>query len=292
MYSMHADGFKPLLSIIIPVCGQAAKTAKCFKSIRASTVMPYEIIWVDNGSDPHSFDIMKRQATKPRMHTKVVKFKKNQGFVKAINAGLSEVEDSVQYIAFLNNDTEVTYKWASKLTAPLKDESVGAVGPVTQSLISWQEPSHLNLRWKLGLPKYPRGRGVHDESVAYADVLHQSAFVDRFIDIGKIPLAFFCTMFRKDVIDEVGPLDEDFGMGLGDDDEYCYRLRAHGYRLMLSLGTFVFHWHRTTFTSLKLPIDKIRRHNIATLKRKKEEYDLKIKKGHVKPRNKHSGTSS
>ena len=289
---MHADGYKPLVSIIVPVYGQAAKTAKCFQSIRSSTVMPYEIIWVDNGSDPHSFDIIKRQATKPRMHTKVVKFKQNQGFVKAINAGLREVEDSSEFIIFLNNDTEVTRKWASKLTAPLKDKSVGAVGPVTQSLISWQEPTHLNLRWNLGLPKYPIGRGLHDAAQSYAAMLHQSAFVDRFKDIGRIPLSFFCAAFRKEVIEELGPLDEDFGMGLGDDDEYCYRLRAHGYRLMLSLGTFVFHWHRTTFTSLKLPIDKIRRHNIATLKRKKEEYDLKIKKGYVKTRIEHNSTGS
>ena len=289
---MHSDGYKPVVSIIVPVYGQAAKTAKCFQSIRASTVMPYEIIWVDNGTDSHSFDIIKRQATKPRMHTKVVKFKKNQGFVRAINAGLQEVEDSSQFVIFLNNDTEVTRKWASKLTAPLKDPTVGAVGPVTQSVIAWQEPSHINLRWKLGMPKYPRGRGMHDGLHSYAEALHSSPFVDRFIDVGEIPLSFFCVAFRKEVLDEVGPLDEDFGMGLGDDDEYCYRLRAHGYRLMLSLGAFVFHWHRTTFTSLKLPIDQIRRHNIATLKRKKEEYHLKIKNGHVKPRNKHSSSST
>ena len=81
----HKDGYKPVVSIVIPVHNQAALTAQCFRSIRAKTRTPYEIIWVDNGSSSENFEIIRRQATRPRMHTKLVRFSQNMGFVKATN---------------------------------------------------------------------------------------------------------------------------------------------------------------------------------------------------------------
>ena len=116
---MHKDGYIPKLSIIIPVYNQSQKTIRCFASIRASTKMPYEIIWIDNGSSADHFGLIKRQAVKPRVHTKLIKFKNNIGFVKATNIGIKEVEKSSEYIIFLNNDTEVTPNWEKYLIQPL-----------------------------------------------------------------------------------------------------------------------------------------------------------------------------
>jgi len=267
---MHRDGYKPIVSIVIPVCNEAAKTVSCFASIRANTKIPHEIIWVDNGSNSDSFGLIKRQATKPNVHTKLIKLKKNAGFVKATNIGIQEAEKSSKYIILLNNDTEVSQNWVKKLITPLqKDSKIGAVGPVTQSRISWQEADHLNRRWDLQIPRFPKRKDTKTDIYNYSNSLSE-LFKNKYVDVGKLPLSFFCTAFRKETFDQVGLLDEDFGVGLGDDDEYCYRLRAHGYNLVLSLETFVFHHHRTTFKSLKLPVDTIRRKNIRTLRDKKK----------------------
>jgi len=267
---MHRDGYLPEVSIIIPVCNEAVKTVNCFASIRANTKIPYEIIWVDNGSHPENFGLIKRQATKPHVHTKLIHLKKNVGFVKATNIGINEAEKSSKYIILLNNDTEVSHRWATKLITPLiKDSKVGAVGPVTQSKISWQEAGHLNRRWNLQIPQFPKSREKKDIIYNYSNIL-ADMFKNKYIDVGNLPLSFFCAAFRKETFNQVGLLDEDFGLGLGDDDEYCFRLRAHKYKLVLSLETFVFHHHRSTFTSLKLPVDSIRRKNIRTLRDKKK----------------------
>ena len=267
---MHRDGYKPVVSIIIPVHNQAAKTVRCFASIRANTKMPHEIIWVDNGSNSENFGLIKRQATKSNVHTKLIKLKKNVGFVQATNIGIKEAEASSKYIILLNNDTEVSQSWATKLITPLnKDPEVGAVGPVTQSEIAWQASQHLNRRWNLQMPKFPIGGDKLKNIYKYSNKLNY-LFKDKYIDIGTLPLSFFCVALRKETFSQLGKLDEDFGLGLGDDDEFCFRLRAHKYKLVLSLETFVFHHHRTTFTALKLPIDSIRRTNVRTLKEKKK----------------------
>jgi O-antigen biosynthesis protein len=273
---MHKDNYKPDLSIIIPVWNEAAKTVNCLASIRANTKYPHEVIWIDNGSNDENFGTIKRQATRPNVHTKLIKLAQNVGFVKAINIGIKEAEKSSKYIILLNNDTEVSYCWAQKLLTPLQqDAKIGAVGPITQSKISWQEASHLNQRWNLKIPLFPKGGERKKNIHKYNEILTHK-FKNKYISIDKLPLSFFCVALRKDTIDKVGLLDEDFGIGLGDDDEYCYRLRAHKFKLALSLETFVYHYHRTTFKTLKIPIDTLRRRNVKILRMKKKNITEKF----------------
>ena len=270
---MHTDGFKPEISIVIPVKDEPEKTIACMSSIRANTKIPYEIIWVDNGSTEDSRRAIMVQATRRKVHTKFIALRNNLGFVKATNAGIREAENSSKYIVLLNNDTEVSYRWASKLIRPMeKNAQIAAVGPVTQSKISWQEAANLNLRWNLKMPEW----SPHTNNQVYSEML-EGGFKGRHLDVGALPLAFFAVALQRAAVERVGLLDESFGIGLGDDDEYCYRLRAYGYQLHLSLDAFVFHHHRTTFRSLGLPVDKIRRHNIGVLRAKKHAVMEKIR---------------
>lgn len=263
----HKDGFKPVLSIVIPVYNQSGLTVKCFSSIRKYTTIPYEIIWVDNGSSTDHFNLVLRQAKKPNVHTKLIKNAKNLGFVRATNQGISEAEG--EYVVLLNNDTEVGYRWDHCLIKPfLTDNSTGIVGPVTNSYLSWQEAMNLNHRWDLKLPRFTDGIEL------YSKALYEKN-KDKYIDVGKIPLSFFCAAFKRKTFLELGVLDTDFGMGLGDDDHYCAVVRHAGYKLILSLGAFVYHKHRTTFKALKMDVDGMHRRAFKILKKKKEKLDQK-----------------
>lgn len=266
-----SEKFKPVVSIIVPTVNEAGKTINCFRSIRACTATPHELVWIDNGSSPKQFAEMKHQATRPNVHCKLIRNSHNLGFVKAINQGINEATGD--YVVLLNNDTEVTEGWEKRLIKPLKaNPKVGAVGPITQSRIAWQEASNLNMRWKLNLPMYQSDLQSYSQSLA-------AGFSNKYIDVGPLPLSFFCAAFRRETFKKLGGLCEEFNIGLGDDDEYSMRLRAYGFRLMLSLGTFVFHHHRTTFKSLHLGVDSLRRHNIKILKKKEQEFSL----GKIKP---------
>lgn len=266
--SKNGNKPKPIVSIVIPVLNQSAMTVRCLQSIRANTKLPYEIIWVDNGSTPEHYGTIRRQATRPRVQCKLVQNKMNLGFIKATNQGIREAVG--EYVILLNNDTEVHWKWASQLTKPLTyDKTVGAVGPITQSKIAWQEAQNVNARFFTNIPKL---NGFDKE--AYSKLV-QKSFGGKYVDVGKLPLSFFCVALRRSIFKEVGMLCEEMSIGLGDDDEFCMRLRAHGYKLMLSLGTFVYHAHRTTFNALSLGLDSLRRYNLRILKKKEKELKKK-----------------
>jgi GT2 family glycosyltransferase len=52
------------------------------------------------------------------------------------------------------------------------------------------------------------------------------------------------------VFEEVGPLDERFGIGMFEDDDYALRLKAKGYRILCAEDVFIHHWGRTSFSKL------------------------------------------
>ena len=263
--SPHKDrGFRPTVSFIVPVCSQARLTTKCFASIRAAVKVPYEIVWVDNGSATHEIRQVRHQATRPRMHTKLLKFDQNIGFVKATNAGIKEAEG--EFVILLNNDTEVGWKLATRLIKPLMmDRKIGATGPVTDSSIGWQGIVNLNRRWNL---KFPKFRSTTD-TIRYSKEIRE-IHTGKGLEVGgrKLPLSFFCCCMRRSLFKEIGLLDEDFGIGLGDDDDMALRMAAYGYKQYLVLDAFCKHLHRTTFNELNLEVSSLRRHSIAVLKRK------------------------
>ena len=63
-------------------------------------------------------------------------------------------------------------------------------------------------------------------------------------------LPFFCVMLTREVVDRVGLLDEAFGVGLGDDDDYCHRAQRAGFDLCYLGDLTIHHFHKMTFQQL------------------------------------------
>ena len=62
--------------------------------------------------------------------------------------------------------------------------------------------------------------------------------------------AFFCVAMRREVFEAVGDLDEAFGIGFFEDDDYCRRIEAKGWRIACAEDVFVHHHLSGTFNKV------------------------------------------
>ena len=60
----------------------------------------------------------------------------------------------------------------------------------------------------------------------------------------------YCVALRREVASELGPLDERFGVGQFEDDDYALRARAAGYRIVCARDAFVHHFGNASFAKL------------------------------------------
>ncbi|MFD2612355.1 glycosyltransferase family 2 protein [Paenibacillus gansuensis] len=209
-----------LTSIIIPNYNGRTLLADCIYSIRQHTDVPYEIIVVDNGSTDGSTEFCRQE------QITFVSLPENRGFPAACNIGLQLSRGD--NLLLLNNDVLVTREWLERMLDCLHSSAdIGVVGPVTD---------------------YASGRQQLDVSgMQQEEVLAQFSTRDR----GKWQVADrivgLCYLMKREVFDRVGLLDERFSPGHYEDDDYCFRVRLEGYRLMIAGDSFIYHLGSKSF---------------------------------------------
>ncbi len=240
----------------------SSMTTDCLKILKARTLTtPYRLIWVDNGSTPENFELIKK--TVETLTTdktgcvgyKIFRFKENQFYAKGTNKGI-ELSDS-KYVVTLSNDVIVTKNWLRKLVA-IMDEmpDIGLLSPLTDNIGS-NCP-----RASMAISKY---------NLLKSDEPYEK--------INKLPPRFaycntnvsmFCAVLRKKMVNEIGMLDERFTC-YGNDDDYNDRIRHAGWRAAVALNCFVYHVHKITKDQVFSPEerDKIRREHRALLRKKR-----------------------
>jgi GT2 family glycosyltransferase/glycosyltransferase involved in cell wall biosynthesis len=221
----------PLVSIIVPTFGRLDLTRACIDSLLAHTGHPnWELIVVDNAS-PDGSPAYLRHVEAAEDHVHVVLNRENRGFAAACNQGLDLARGDV--LVLLNNDTVVPPGWLTPLVDHLGDPEAGLVGPRSNSV---GNEARLDVEYTdMG------------EMAALADRLRRGHAGESF-DIHM--LGMFCVAMRRDVYEAVGPLDEGYGIGLFEDDDYAERVRAAGLHILCARDAFVHHVGQGTFEAL------------------------------------------
>ncbi|MEM5687388.1 hypothetical protein AAHB49_17780 [Bacillus cereus] len=66
---------------------------------------------------------------------------------------------------------------------------------------------------------------------------------------------------KKEVIDKIGLLDERFSPGNFEDDDYSFRIRREGYKLILCKDTFIHHFGNTSFKEVAVNYNSLLEEN-------------------------------
>ena len=218
-----------LTSVIIPVFNRWELTKACLESLKRHTVLPFEIIVVDNGSTDKT----------PRRlgHTsaRVITNQENLGFPKAVNQGLAASRG--EFVCILNNDTQVTTGWLEALLTALDIPGTGLVGPRTNEIGGLQKVPDA--------PGPDRGVAAHAWARRWVEERTGRTWItDRLVG--------FCLMARRRTIERVGAFDEGFGMGNFEDDELGRRVMAAGMTLRVADDAFVLHHGSATFKAMAI----------------------------------------
>lgn len=226
--------------IILPVYDQLDITKQCISSLHATLEgIPWVLTIIDNASSKATAAYLRRLTLDERIE--VIREKENLGFVKAANEGMRKPGE---WVVILNNDIVLSPGWLeSMIRTAMADPAIGMVCPTTNRAALMG-----NVHKLAGFQAWP-----HDDDFS-EDGFDRHSKELRVVWKGRAQrqpyLNFYCTLFRRSMINEVGYLDEAFGPGLGDDDDYCIRAQKAGWRLAVALDAFVFHHRRTTFEAV------------------------------------------
>jgi len=207
---------KPI-AIIIPTWNNPQYLEPCLKSILNTNVANLFHIYVINNGHPNSCDYIEQ----PHKDVTIIQARRNLGWEGGLKLGLEKSKEP--YVMFLNDDTYIPQSsiwWLHQLLTDLNNPEVGAVGPSTNVVMGSQN--------------------------IFIPMVHPIIEVNMLIG--------FCVLFKRNVLEEIGGVDDT--LPGGDDLDFSIRLRKAGYKMLVERRVFIYHHGFKTGERVKGTPDK------------------------------------
>jgi O-antigen biosynthesis protein len=227
----------PDVSILILAYNKSAYTARCLDSLLLSTLRPFQMVLVDNGSTddtPQLIEQFSKRAAPEKITVASLRLDSNLGAIAGRNRGMELMTG--KYWAFLDNDIVVrTRTWMEKLRGVLdRDSKVGVVGP---KLVYALPPHDIQCA---GCSVTKGGRVMFDGRGSPRNTPEFNTPRDCQTLISAT------WMLNAAVAKKVGMLDEAFSPVQFEDIDYCYRIREAGFTCRYEPSVEMYHFENVT----------------------------------------------
>jgi GT2 family glycosyltransferase len=211
-----------LVSVVIPNWNGKHFLQTCLDALANQTHPAVEVLVVDNASEDGSQAFIQTQYPA----VKLIELPENRGFTGACNAGLEAAQGD--FIALLNNDTEVDVGWVAALVDAFARHP--QVGIVASKMLLFDKRDHIHTAGDFFTVAGRAGnRGVWQQDDGQFD---QEEYV--FSACGG------SSVYRKIMLDQIGLLDDDFFFSLEDMD-LAWRAQLTGWQCLYTPAAIVYH---------------------------------------------------
>lgn len=215
----------PCVWIIVLHWKELDHSRACLRSLEQLDYDRYHVLLIDNDSDDGSFEIL--QSEFPTIDLRATAA--NLGFAGGCNVGIRDaMAHDADYVLLLNNDARMEPGLLRTLVEAAERDST--LGVLTPKVVYADEPERL---YGLGGSRLPFRVRVQGMSAIDREPRDGPP---RFLDF----VFGCCMLIRRDVLEQIGLLDERFFMYYEDID-LCYRAADAGYHVGYLPGAILEH---------------------------------------------------
>lgn len=232
-----------VVDIIVPVYGGLHETRQCLDSVLSNPQKtPFELVVIDDASPERDLKAYLEHLAEAGSIT-LLRNKNNIGFAGTVNRGIALHPD--RDVVLLNSDTEVANDWLDRIRrCALSDPKIGTVTPFSNNATICSYPVFCQEN------SLPQGWDVRSLDRLFSGT-NSGAIID-------IPTAVgFCMYIKRPCLDQLGLFDEkSFGLGYGEENDFCMKATKVGWRHVLCGDTFVYHAGGVSFSESKEHLQK------------------------------------
>jgi len=232
----------PLVSIVVLNRDGADHLRRLLHGLAERTDYPnLELILVDNASSDDSLDFIR--TVEAPFPIEIIANAHNESFSDACNQGAEPA--SGELLLFLNNDVEPFEPgWLRELVGCLRASGAGAV---SATLVCRDEEHEASFAHGYGVQH--RGLGFREESEMLVPELRgwEADPLDARLGVDEecTAVAAACVLLGREALERVGGFSRGYVYG-AEDVDLCLKLRAEGFRVLLSGRSVAIHHPAST----------------------------------------------
>lgn len=247
--------------IVVPIYNAASQLTRCFVALRHTLPPEARVLLADDAStDPAVSGACARFAEQATFGVDLLRAEQNLGFVGNVLSAAERCPDDD--LLLLNSDTAPAPGWyEAMLACAASDPRIATVTP-------WSNNAEI-----CSFPQFCRANPMPSADQlgqlgAASSALHALPAADIPTGVG------FAMWIARRAWDELGGFDAaTFGRGYGEENDFCFRAEAHGWRNVFCPAAYVAHEGNASFSQTGEAPGGV---NLARLNARYPDYNARI----------------